>query len=99
MSQNRKMWISAGVVGVILVGGASVVAAASVAGAEKASQETTTTVVTPQPQSPRTTPSPTPTDRVVTRDLNEDPVGTGLRWTEERLEEAEPMPMPVVTFE
>ncbi|SDR18236.1 hypothetical protein [Thermostaphylospora chromogena] len=99
MSQNRKMWISAGVVGAILVGGASVVAAASVAGAEKASQETTT-VVTPQPQSPQRTPSPTPTDRVVTKDLNtEDPVGTGLRWTEERLEEAEPMPMPVVTFE
>ncbi|MCG5213686.1 hypothetical protein [Streptosporangium sp. KLBMP 9127] len=99
MNPNRKMWISAGVVGVVLVGGFTVAAAASSGRLDTVSQETRT-VVTPGPEDspaePKTT--PTPEDYVVSEKINPKPGKVGEHWTPDRLEEAEPMPMPAVTF-
>jgi len=96
MSQNRKMWISAAVVGVILVGGVSVVTATSIARIEQAGRETGVTVTTPRPAPDATR---APEDYIRSKDLNpDDPQGAGEHWTEDRLKEAEPMPMPMVTL-
>ncbi|MBN6057739.1 hypothetical protein JYK22_37800, partial [Nonomuraea sp. RK-328] len=94
MDQTRKMWASAAVVGVIVVGGVSVAAAASAGRLEKVSKETEAVV---QVDSGRVaeltgqTPSP---DTVVSRDVNPDPDAVLDYWTDERMEDAEPMPMP-----
>ncbi|GLW06538.1 hypothetical protein Misp01_16680 [Microtetraspora sp. NBRC 13810] len=106
MNPTRKMWISAGVVGAVLVGGVSVAAAATTGRLATVSQETKT-VVTPGPEEPQATPSeaaqdpagPTdPEDYVVSGEINPDPAHVGEYWTDDRLEQAEPMPMPMVTF-
>ncbi|MFI6395938.1 hypothetical protein ACIBHY_36680 [Nonomuraea sp. NPDC050547] len=90
MNQTRKMWASAAAVGVILVGGATVAAAASAGRVDQARGETRAEVG-------KTTPAPTPTDRVVvSQDINPDPSKVLEHWTEQRMEGAEPMPMPEV---
>ncbi|MFI6317430.1 hypothetical protein ACIBG8_07915 [Nonomuraea sp. NPDC050556] len=97
MKPTRKMWVSAGVVGVIVVGGASVAAAASAGRIEKAAQETKAVV---EQQQPAAEPSPTPTtpDFVVSHEVNGDPQKVAEYWTGERMEQAEPMPMPEVVI-
>lgn len=96
MKPTRKMWVSAGVVGVIVVGGASVAAAASAGRIEKAAQETKAVVE----QQPAAEPSPTPTtpDFVVSHEVNSDPQKVAEYWTDDRMEQAEPMPMPEVVI-
>lgn len=111
MNQTRKMWASAAVVGVILVGGASVAAAASAgrlekAGLERADRETRAVVEkepSAQPPSVQTdqlselTASPAPSDgTVVSKELNPDPQKVIEYWTDKRMEDAQPMPMPEV---
>jgi len=89
MNQTRKMWASAAAVGVILVGGASVAAAAS-AGRLDQVRETRAVVE-------RATPAPGPSeDVVVSKEVNPDPDKVIDYWTEERLTDAQPMPMPEV---
>ncbi|MFI9549967.1 hypothetical protein [Nonomuraea endophytica] len=92
MNQTRKMWASAAAVGVILVGGATVAAAASAGRVDQARGETRAEVEKTTP-----TPTPTPTDGiVVSHDINPDPSKVLEHWTEQRMEGAEPMPMPEV---
>ncbi|NUW32913.1 hypothetical protein HTZ77_15930 [Nonomuraea sp. SMC257] len=96
MDQTRKMWASAAVVGVIVVGGVSVAAAASAGRLEKVSKETKAVVqVDPGQVAELTgqTPAPSP-DTVVSRDVNPDPDAVLDYWTDKRMEDAEPMPMP-----
>jgi hypothetical protein len=98
MNQSRKTWASAAVVGVILVGGVSVAAAAS-AGRLDQARETRAVVQ----EDPTFNPQPTPdaTGRVedgivVSEELESDPDGVVGYWTDDRLQEAQPMPMPEV---
>ncbi|PZG44735.1 hypothetical protein C1I98_16605 [Spongiactinospora gelatinilytica] len=96
MNPNRKMWISAGVVGVVLVGGFSVAAAAA-SRAGTAGQETGV-MVEANPTGTPAQPQPSPSETyIVSEDINPDPRDVGLYWTEDRLEQAEPLPIPVAT--
>ncbi|GHE26575.1 hypothetical protein GCM10017673_30540 [Streptosporangium violaceochromogenes] len=112
MNITRKTWVSAGVVGVILVGGVSVTAAASAGrigadtgqgagqgsgqGADRipAAPEATGRP-TGSPPSPQATSEP-PQGSVVSRDLNPEPGHVARYWTEQRMREARPLPMPAV---
>ncbi|GII97422.1 hypothetical protein [Sinosporangium siamense] len=100
MNRTRKMWISAAVVGAVLVGGISVSTAAAAglpggksdgrpAGGETAPHGTPAEGGTPAGESSK------PDDYVVSHDLQEDPEDTADYWTEERMSGVEPMPMPV----
>ncbi|QYC41401.1 hypothetical protein Nocox_18960 [Nonomuraea coxensis DSM 45129] len=96
MDQTRKMWASAAVVGVIVAGGVSIAAAASAGRLDQAAEETRA-VVERQPA-----PSPGPSGGaddgvVVSEEVNPDPDKVFEYWTDDRMEGAEPMPMPVVT--
>ncbi|KAB8194555.1 hypothetical protein FH608_015220 [Nonomuraea phyllanthi] len=92
MDQTRKMWASAAVVGVIVVAGASVAAAASAGKLDQVARETRAVVE-------KATPSPTTTDDdiVVSHEVNPDPREVIDYWTDQRLQDAEPMPMPMVS--
>jgi hypothetical protein len=111
MTPSRNTWISAAVVGVVLAGGVSVIAAASAGRIESVTQQTKT-VVTPGPDEPvvsddsRASDVPdsgagpateAPPDYVVSKEVNPDPEKVTEYWTEHRMEDAEPMPMPVAT--
>ncbi|MEV0822367.1 hypothetical protein [Nonomuraea rubra] len=103
MDQTRKMWASAAVVGVIVVGGASVAAAASAGKLDQVARETRAVVekASPsgQPQEGQV-PAPGTTsddDFVVSTEVNPDPREVLEYWTDERMEDAQPMPMPEVT--
>ncbi|MEV0587514.1 hypothetical protein [Nonomuraea sp. NPDC050310] len=104
MKQTRKMWVSAAVVGVVVAGGLYVAAAASAGRLEKVSQETRAVVnKMPEPASgpaeapePAGTPTPEPSDIVVSHEVNENPGDVLQFWSSERMEGAEPMPMPTV---
>jgi hypothetical protein len=97
MDQTRKMWASVAVVGVIVVAGASVAAAASAGMLDKAGEETRA-VVEKGPWSGDPAPSTEPTDDVVvSEEVNPDPGEVLEYWSDERMEGAEPMPMPEVT--
>ncbi|NRQ39019.1 hypothetical protein HII36_45445 [Nonomuraea sp. NN258] len=105
MNQTRKMWASAAVVGAIVVGGVSVAAAASAGRLENAGQQTkvtvrnTTPATAPQSGPPATQSSAAPetTDGiVVSTEVNPDPGEVVEFWTGERMEGAQPMPMPEV---
>ncbi|MEU7837004.1 MULTISPECIES: hypothetical protein [unclassified Nonomuraea] len=106
MNQTRKMWASAAVVGVILVGGVSVAAAASAGRLERVGRETRAVVEKePSAQPPSVqndqlselTVSPAPSDgSVVSKELNPDPQKVIEYWTDKRMEDAQPMPMPEV---
>lgn len=98
MKATRRMWISAAVVGVVLAGGASVAATAATDQAGRLGRQ------------PGAEPSSGPADRprqsppagedgsfIVSRELNADPERVGKFWTPERMEGAEPLPMPAVS--
>ncbi|MGI5271428.1 hypothetical protein ACQEUU_19895 [Nonomuraea sp. CA-218870] len=89
MNQSRKTWASAAVVGVVVAGGVWVAAAAS-AGRLDQVRESTRAVVEQDP-------SPSvPADVVVSTEINPDPQDVLRYWSDERLEDAQPMPMPEV---
>ncbi|MEU8319170.1 hypothetical protein AB0C33_12425 [Nonomuraea sp. NPDC048881] len=110
MNQTRKMWASAAVVGVIVVGGASVAAAASAGKLDAVARETRAVVDqrvdqradqradrSAEQTSPTGRPVPSPGDTegvVVSTEVNPDPREVIDYWTDKRMEEAEPMPMP-----
>ncbi|MCA2223722.1 hypothetical protein [Nonomuraea aurantiaca] len=101
MNQTRKMWASAAVVGVILVGGASVAAAASAGRLQRVDRETKAVVEKePSVQTDRLselTVSPAPSDgSVASKELNQDPQKVIEYWTDKRMQDAQPMPMPEV---
>ncbi|MBT2225465.1 hypothetical protein [Nonomuraea sp. NEAU-A123] len=116
MDQTRKMWASAAVVGVILVGGASVAAAASAGRLERVGKETRAVVEEEPFSRPSSstqnsadeipadriaglTAAPEPSDgTVVSKELNPDPEKVIEYWTDKRMEDAQPMPMPEVTL-
>ncbi|MER6945197.1 hypothetical protein ABT294_14325 [Nonomuraea sp. NPDC000554] len=92
MNQSRKTWASAAVVGVILVGGASVAAAATSGRLARVGEETRAVV---EKAKPSETPTPGSTDGiVVSHEINPDPEKVLDYWTDKRLQDAEPMPMP-----
>jgi len=97
MNQTRKMWASAAVVGVILVGGVSVAAAAS-AGRLDQARQTRAVVQEDPPFSPPPTWDAKHTEDgiVVSDEFEADPDEVVGYWTDDRLQEAQPMPMPEV---
>ncbi|WP_214410360.1 hypothetical protein [Sphaerisporangium fuscum] len=111
MNPTRKMWISAGVAGVVLAGGISVAAAAAsgrVDATDKVSQETGGQATYGPGQAPGQIPGPdvpanaeptrSPKEFVVTDgEMNADPKKVAEFWTEKRMESAEPLPIPVIT--
>ncbi|MFI7701395.1 hypothetical protein [Nonomuraea sp. NPDC049480] len=101
MDQTRKMWASAAIVGVIVAGGASVAAAASAGKLDQVSKETRAVVekASPsgQPEQPAPNPETTDDDIVVSEEVNPDPGKVLEYWSDERMEDAQPMPMPEVT--
>ncbi|WP_424532256.1 hypothetical protein ACOZ38_18900 [Sphaerisporangium viridialbum] len=113
MNPTRKMWISAGVVGVVLAGGISVAAAAASGGVDKTakvSQESEGSAPYGPGEAPGQIPGPdvpqnaeptrSPEEFVVTNDdVNPDPKKVAEFWTEKRMESAEPLPIPVITPE
>ncbi|WP_327092819.1 hypothetical protein OIE66_19920 [Nonomuraea sp. NBC_01738] len=107
MNQTRKMWASAAVVGVVLVGGVSVTAAASAGRLDQARGEMRAVVEmgekAPPAQGPVTRSGPeggagdgTEDGIVVSKDVNPDPGEVVDYWTDKRMEDAQPMPMPEV---
>jgi hypothetical protein len=96
MNQTRKMWASAAVVGVIVVGGASVAAAASAGKLDQVARETRA-VVEKAPPSAQPSQETTEDDSVVSTEINPDPEKVIEYWSEQRMEDAQPMPMPEVS--
>lgn len=121
MDQTRKMWASAAVVGVIVVGGVSIAAAASAGRLDQVAKETRAVVEkaetsgqpaapdtratqpstqpseqAPQPVDQLTEATRAPEDVVVSQEVNPDPGKVLEYWSDDRLEEAQPMPMPEV---
>ncbi|MFJ2032164.1 hypothetical protein [Streptosporangium sp. NPDC087985] len=109
MHVTRRTWVSAGIVSVILAGGISVAAAASAGGISRGQDPVVPAVEGNQPASPDTpapqsTPDAQPSpetvppaeDYVVSREVNPDPQKVTHYWTEQRLQDAEPLPMPAV---
>jgi len=107
MKPTSRMWISAGVVGLILAGGASIAVAASagridraemerahIDGAGEARQEGLP--FSSSSAAPARSGSPADDDVVVSRRLTEDPQSVLDYWTEERMRDARPQRMPVV---
>ncbi|MFC5824788.1 hypothetical protein [Nonomuraea insulae] len=97
MDQTRKMWASAAVVGVIIIGGASVAAAASAGKLDQVARETRAVVEKASPSGQPSEPETTDDDIVVSTEVNPDPSKVLDYWTDQRMEDAEPMPMPEVT--
>ncbi|WP_283134415.1 hypothetical protein [Rhizohabitans arisaemae] len=104
MNPPRKVWISAAVVAAVVVGGISVAAAASAVRLDQAGEPAPTYA---PGEAPGTVPGPAvpkeaestrdPKDFVVRKDLgNDNPVEVFEHW-KDRLDEAEPFPMPAVT--
>ncbi|GAA0394408.1 hypothetical protein GCM10009530_52330 [Microbispora corallina] len=100
------MLISAGVVGAVLIGGISVTATAFAGRLEQApgagSDPAGAGRVAPATPGPvdvtgRVTPPPDNPD-VVSSELTGDPGDVADYWTDERLEDAQPMPMPQVSI-
>lgn len=107
MKPTRKMLISTGIVGIVLAGGASVAATASAGRLEQAPKVTEREVApTPGQVTPATPGESAPTDLldplsgydpdVVSGQVSVDPRETITYWTKERIEGAEPMPIPEV---
>lgn len=95
MDQTRKMWASAAVVGVIVVGGASVAAAASAGKLDQVARETRAEVQKASPSGEQ--PSPESSEpAVVSTEVNPDPQTVLRYWSDQRMEDAQPMPMPEV---
>ncbi|WP_084963431.1 hypothetical protein [Thermoactinospora rubra] len=99
MNQTRKLWVSAAVVGAVIAGGLFVAATASAGALEKMRQETRAVVEDPARATPPATPQSSPdpsSDVVVSHELNDDPEKVVQYWFKERMEQAEPMPMPTL---
>ncbi len=104
---TRRMLISTGVVGIVLVGGASVAATASASRLQQISEVTEDAKPTPGQVPPVGPGEFAPTDLptglpdydpdVASRQVSVDPGKAADHWTKERIEGAEPMPMPQVT--
>ncbi|WP_433257288.1 hypothetical protein ACQPYK_20000 [Streptosporangium sp. CA-135522] len=106
MRLTRGTWVSAGIVSVVLAGGISVAAAASAGRIDKG-QDPAPALEGNRPSS-RHSPGSSPSqgtaapsedpakDYVVSREINPDPQKVTGYWTEERLREADPLPMPAV---
>ncbi|MDH2426207.1 hypothetical protein [Sphaerisporangium sp. TRM90804] len=110
MNPTRKLWISAGVVGAILAGGISVAAAAaSGQGSDKAGQESESSQTYGPGEAPGRIPGPAipenaeptraPEEFVVREDTSANPKRVVEYWSEKRLEESKPLPVPVLTPE
>ncbi|WP_449063101.1 hypothetical protein [Planomonospora algeriensis] len=107
MKPTRKTWVSAGVVAVILTGGASVAAAASAGGIGRAGEPVpaiepnapvpagSAPPSVPVPPSPPEQAAPAE-DFVVSKEVDPEPEEVARYWTEHRMEGALPMPMPTV---
>ncbi len=109
MHITRKTWVSAGIVSAILAGGISVTAAASagrvdrtVGGSPEGSVEPAPAAsrkaeppATDAPPAWQQTPSPTE-GFIISKDVNPDPGQVTSYWTEQRMREASPLPMPEV---
>ncbi|MGN9844111.1 hypothetical protein ACTMTI_38895 [Nonomuraea sp. H19] len=93
MDQTRKMWASAAIVGVIVVAGVSIAAAASAGKLEETRAVVEKASPSGQPEQPE--PSPKSSDgTVISREVNPDPDKVLEYWTDQRMEDAQPMPMP-----
>lgn len=118
MKPTSRMWISAGLTGLILAGGASIAVAASAARIDQVERQAETgrdsTPVEPSSAAPAPLTVPGGTARrerreagssaaandiVVTRRLTTDPETVLKYWTDERIREAGPAPMPVVVVD
>ncbi|MEV4381300.1 hypothetical protein [Streptosporangium sp. NPDC049644] len=105
MNVTRKTWVSAGVVSLVLAGGISVTAAAAAGGIGKG-EPVPVAPHDPAPSSSRggppsqepspTAPPPSSEGYVLSEKVNPDPEKVVGYWTEHRMEEAEPFPMPMV---
>ncbi|WP_155357722.1 hypothetical protein [Acrocarpospora macrocephala] len=96
-----KMLISAGVVGAILVGGVAVAHTASAGRLYEESlrfKEVTRATPAPDPGVVSEPESGTPDPNVVSRLMPGDPGEISEYWTKERLEDAQPMPIPEVSI-
>ncbi|MEW9528163.1 hypothetical protein [Microbispora sp. NPDC049125] len=106
MKPTRRIAISTGIAAAVLAGGVSVTAAAFAGRLEQGSKAdhpaTDAGQVSPATPGPVTiTGSVTPPaddPDVVSRELPGDPGEVGDYWTKERLEDADPMPMPQVSI-
>ncbi|MCT9930317.1 hypothetical protein N5079_08775 [Planotetraspora sp. A-T 1434] len=107
MKPTRRMLISTGVVGAVLVGGVSVAATASAGLLQKATMMTQqgsrhgqVTPASPGPVEITGTPTEVPgyDPSVVSKEINQDPDEVADYWTTEKMEGAEPMPMPQVSI-
>ncbi|WP_329079707.1 MULTISPECIES: hypothetical protein [unclassified Streptosporangium] len=103
MNVTRKTWVSAGIVSLVLAGGISVTAAAASGGIGRAEKPSGEPVPVAPHEPGRSSQEPSPTasappaeEYVVSRDVNPDPGKVVEYWSENRLEEAEPFPMPMV---
>lgn len=116
MKPTSRIWISAGLTGLILAGGASIAVAASTARIDRAQpQPAAETGQDGRPVEPSSaSPSPgsakrerpagsgsaaTARDSVVSRVITADPEAVLQYWTDERIREAGPAPMPVVVVD
>ncbi|WP_030453605.1 hypothetical protein [Herbidospora cretacea] len=102
MIPTPRTLISAGIVGVIVVGGVAVAATASAGRIEFEQQRLLKTVGEKAVETAETTPAPTPEpvpSNVVVRELESDPEEVSGYWTPENLEQAEPMEIPRVEVE
>jgi hypothetical protein len=108
MILTRRMLISAAAAGIIIVGGAAVAATASADRLEQArrhDQKAKTVIHTGTqtvpgravPDSEMSVVSPSP-GYVVSHSLGADPGEIAEYWTDDRLEGAEPLPIPGVTL-
>lgn len=104
MNVTRKTWVSAGIVSLVLVGGITVTATAATGGIGMIGDSPVEPVPvaphdpgqsSPQP-SPTASPLPSVEDYVLSEQVNPDPDKVVGYWTENRMEEAEPFPMPIV---
>ncbi|MFG3438160.1 hypothetical protein ACGF0J_13045 [Nonomuraea sp. NPDC047897] len=117
MDQTRKLWASAAVVGVIVVGGVSIAATASAGRLDQVARQTRAVVEKaapseqpvvpgtratqpsgqpPQPVDQLTEATRAPADVVVSQEVNPEPDEVLEYWSDDRLEDAQPMPMPEV---
>ncbi|MFI6478447.1 hypothetical protein ACIBH1_10965 [Nonomuraea sp. NPDC050663] len=99
MNQSRKLWVSAGVVAAVVAGGVYVAASASAGALESVRGQTRAVVkdvTTPPPSGKPSSDDEKVPEFVVSHELNADPGEVAKYWTPERLQGAEPMPMPVV---
>lgn len=105
MKPARRMLVSAGVVGVVLIGGITVTAAASAHRLREAA--TQMTVLHPQRVEPSGGETTGPVNEhpagqagpdVVSKEFDVDPDQVSDYWTTERLRDATPMPGPQVSI-